>query len=530
MLGKMQNWPLRLLRLLDHAEQVHGSREILTCEVDGSINRSNWKAVARDSRVLAYYLETLGIKPGDRVATLAKNHVRHLVSWFGTMGMGAIIHTINWRLFDEQIVYIVNHAEDRVLFYDDAFSDVIERIRPQLRTVEHFICLDDEFQAIMAYEDSNYRWHEGDERDPAMLCYTSGTTGNPKGVLYEHRSSTLHAMLSMCPDAFNLSHNSTALCFVPMFHAASWGMPFGCAMTGAKLVFVVPPDIQTMHRLIVQEKVTHSSGVPTVWNGMLQYIDAHGLDLGKLRHVSVGGSAASRALIGRFLDMGINFQHLWGMTETSPVGTVCAYPDDWEDYDREAKIDYIRMQGVAAFGAELRIADEDGKDLPRDGETPGRLQIRGAWTIDTYFKAEAAAVDENGWFDTGDIAVIHPNGYMQITDRAKDVIKSGGEWISSIDLENAAAGCPGVGQAAAVGVPHPKWEERPILLVVRAPNAQVCEQAVKDHLAKHVARWWIPEEILFVDSLPLTGTGKVMKMELREQYKNYKLAGLEIAE
>jgi fatty-acyl-CoA synthase len=526
MLGKMQNWPLRLMRLLDHAEQVYGTREIVTCEEDGSVSRTDWKGIARDARVFARHLETLGLVPGDRVGTLAKNHARHIVSWFGTMGMGGVIHAINWRLFDDQIAYIINHAEDRVLLYDTAFAAVVERIRPQLRTVEHFICFDDEFIAIMAYEACDYRWHEGDEREPAMLCYTSGTTGNPKGVLYEHRSTMLHTMAVVGPDAFNLAHNCTSLSFVPLFHAASWGLPFVCALTGARLIFAVPGDIATMHRMLIEERVTHSAGVPTVWTAMLQYIDARGLDLGKLRHISVGGSAASRALIGRFIDLGINFQHLWGMTEISPVGTICAYPDDWNTLDREAKIDCIRMQGVPAFGVELRIIDEAGQVLPRNGKAAGELQVRGAWVVHTYFQSDAPAVDADGWFGTGDIAVIHPNGYIQITDRAKDVIKSGGEWISSIDLENAAAGCPGVLQAVALGIPHPKWEERPILLVVRAPGTQVCEQVVRDHLANHVARWWVPEEILFVESLPLTGTGKVMKAELREQYKDHKLASL----
>jgi fatty-acyl-CoA synthase len=530
MLGKMQDWPLRMTRVLDHAEQVHGNREVITCEADGSVSRTNWKGVARDSRIFAHHLESLGMRPGDRIGTLAKNHTRHLVSWFGTMGMGGVIHTINWRLFDEQIVYIINHAEDRVLLYDDVFSDIVERIRPQLRTVEHFICFDQEFAAIMAYETGDYRWHQGDERDPAMLCYTSGTTGNPKGVLYEHRSTVLHAMMTVCPDAFDLTHNSTALSFVPMFHAASWGGPFTCAITGARLIFSIPNDMPTTHRMMIQEGVTHSAGVPTIWAAMLQYIDSNGLDLGKLRHISVGGSAASRALIGRFLDMGIHFQHLWGMTEISPVGTVCGYPDDWDELDRDARIDYIQMQGIASFGAELRIIDDTSHALPHDGKTPGELQIRGAWVVDTYFKGDRTALDADGWFSTGDIAVIHPNGYMQITDRAKDVIKSGGEWISSIDLENAATGCPGVVMAAAVGVPHPKWEERPILLVVRAPAADVSETAIRDHLARHVARWWLPEEILFVDALPLTGTGKIMKTELREKYKTYKPAGRAAAE
>jgi fatty-acyl-CoA synthase len=523
----MQDWPLRLTRVLDHAERVHGNREVVTCEADGSITRTNWAGIARDARLFARYLEDLGMRPGDRIATLAKNHAPQLVSWFGAMGMGGVIHTINWRLFDEQLVYIINHAEDRVLLYDDAFADVIERLRPQLPLVEHFICYDDEFAACLAYEADGYRWHEGDEREPAMLCYTSGTTGKPKGVLYEHRSTVLHAMASIAPDAFDLSHQSTTLSFVPMFHAASWGLPFGCAMTGAKLVCAVPGDVATMHRLVIDEGVTHSSGVPTIWSAMLQYIDTHKLGLGKLRHLSVGGSAASRALIGRFLDLGINFQHLWGMTEMSPVGTVCAYPDNWEEMDRESKVDLILMQGVAPFGLEHRIVSAEGAALPHDGKAAGNLQVKGAWVIDTYFRADAPAVDADGWFDTGDIALIHPEGHVQITDRAKDVIKSGGEWISSIDLENAAVGCPGVAYAAAVGVPHPKWDERPILIVVRNPGPEVTAEAILNHLSGHVARWWLPDDVLFVDTLPLTGTGKVMKAELREQYKSFLLTNLE---
>ena len=517
MLGKMQDWPLRLTHVIDHAARVHGQREIITCEADGGINRSNWAKVARDARKFARHLEASGIKPDDRIATLAKNHVRHLVAWFGAIGMGGVIHTINWRLFDDQIVYIINHAEDRILLYDGAFEPVIERIKPRIACVEQFICFDDEFEAVLAYESDDYRWHDGDERAPAMLCYTSGTTGNPKGVLYEHRSTVLHAMMTIGPDAFNLPHHATALPFVPLFHAASWGLPFSCAMTGARLALMVPGDIATMHRMIVDEGATHSAGVPTIWSTMLAHLDATGSNLGKLRHVSVGGSAAPRALIQRFLDLGIAFHHLWGMTEISPVGSVCAYPDDWVELDSDHQIDFIRMQGVAPFGIELRIVSEDAKPLPHDGRTTGHLQIRGAWVVDRYFKAGSSALDAEGWFDTGDIAVIHPNSYVQITDRAKDVIKSGGEWISSIDLENAAAGCPGVAQAAAIGVPHPKWEERPILIVSRAPGSDVCKQTILDHLANHVARWWLPDDIIFMDALPLTGTGKIMKAELRQQ-------------
>jgi len=520
MLGKMQDWPLRLTRVLDHAANVHSRREIVTYEADGSVNRSNWFNVARDARKFARYLEANAIKPGDRIATLAKNHVRHLVSWFGAIGMGGVIHTVNWRLFDEQIIYIITHAEDRILLYDRAFEPVVDRIKPRIRCVKQFICFDDEFESVLAYESEDYSWRDGDERAPAMLCYTSGTTGNPKGVLYEHRSTILHAMMAIGPDAFDLPHHATVLPFVPMFHAASWGLPFCCAMTGARMVLAIPAEIARMHRMIIDEGATHSAGVPTIWSTMLAHLDETGGDLGKLRHISVGGSAAPRAMIQRFLDLGINFHHLWGMTEISPVGSVCAYPDDWDELDGERQIDLIRMQGVAPFGLELRIVDEHGKPLPRDGKAAGHLQIRGAWVVDRYFKVGSSALDADGWFDTGDIAVIHPDCHVQITDRAKDVIKSGGEWISSIDLENAAAGCPGVAQAAAIGVPHPKWEERPILIVSRMPGSDVCKQTILDHLAGHVARWWLPDDIIFMDTLPLTGTGKIMKTELRQQLAN----------
>jgi fatty-acyl-CoA synthase len=529
MLGGMQDWPLRIMRLLDHAEREHGRREIVSRWAAGNETRTDWAGIARDSRRLANALERLGIRNGDRVATLAMNHSRHLVSWYGTIGMGGIIHTINPRLFDDQLVYIANHAGDRVLFYDAAFAPIVERLKPQLKTVEHFICFDpaagEGFEDLIASERDDYRWVEGDEREPAMLCYTSGTTGNPKGVLYEHRSTVLHAMGEMSADCLDLSARTVALPIVPMFHAAAWGLPFSAPAAGIKLVFSADYTPQVMCDLMRREGVTHSAGVPTVWFAMMQHLDATGADLGPLKLVIIGGSAAPRAMIEYFVNRSVRVGHAWGMTEMSPIGTIGAPPAEWEAMSQEEQIDYMSKQGRVPFGVELRTVDDEGRVLPRDGRTSGRLQARGPWIVGRYFKDESGpAADAEGWFDTGDVAILHPDGVMQITDRAKDVIKSGGEWISSIELENRAVGCPGVAEAAAVGVYHPKWDERPLLLVVRKAGAEVSAEDILQHLSRHVARWWLPDEILFVDSLPHTATGKLLKTALREQYKDYKLA------
>ncbi len=526
MTGAMQNWPLRIMRLLDHAEREHGPREIVSRWVDGSTTRTDWRGVARDSRRLARALERLGIGRGDRIATLAMNHSRHLVAWYGTIGMGGIVHTVNPRLFEEQLVYIFNHAEDRILFYDHVFAPIVDRIRPQLGSVEHFICFDppagDGFETLIAGEADEYCWVEGDEREPAMLCYTSGTTGNPKGVLYEHRSTVLHAMAEVQPDVFDLSRRACVLPIVPMFHAASWGLPFAAPIAGCKIAFTADYTPEVVCDLLHDEGVTHTAAVPTVWLAMMQYADQTGRDFGKLRFVTIGGAAAPRAMVEYFMKLGIRVGHAWGMTEMSPIGTTGAPPWNFDDMPFDEQVDLTCKQGRAPFGVEMRIVDDEGRVQPRDGQSSGRLQVRGPWIVESYFREDEKAVDADDWFDTGDVAMIHPDGTMQITDRAKDVIKSGGEWISSIELENAAMGCPGVAEAAAVGIPHPKWDERPLLLVVRKPGTDVSPAAVRAHLSSRVARWWLPDAILFVDSLPHTATGKLLKTTLRHQYADFK--------
>lgn len=523
-LGAMQDWSLRVTHLIDHAARENGSREIVTRWGDGTIERTNWAGVAHDARRLAQAFAAMGLKPQDRVATFAMNHHRHLAAWYGAIGFGGVIHTINIRLFDEQLIYIINHAEDRVLMYDAVFAPIIERLKPHLTTVEHFICFDTDYLPLIDAQDGDYAWAVGDERDPCMLCYTSGTTGNPKGVLYEHRSTMLHAMAEIAPSVFDLGPQAALLPIVPMFHAASWGLPFAGAAAGVKFVFSVTNEAPVLHNLFIDEGITHSAGVPTVWLAMFQYLDSIGGDLGKMRIVTIGGSACPRAIIERLMKMGIRLNHAWGMTETSPIGTMGAPSADWDSMSFDQKVDEACRQGRVPFGVELRIVSEDGQALPRDGTVSGNLQIRGPWVVKRYFKMEADATDADQWFDTGDVAILHPDGTMQITDRSKDVIKSGGEWISSVELENAAVGCPGVAEAAAIGVAHPKWDERPILLVVKKDGANLSATDVISYLSEKVAKWWLPDEVLFVDGLPHTGTGKIMKAELRAQYKDYQLA------
>lgn len=531
-LGAMQDWPLRVTQLVDHAEREHGSGEIVSAWANGSLTRTNWREVAKDSRKMAQALERLGIRAGDRVATLAMNHAHHLIAWYGTCGMGGVLHTINPRLFPDQLGYIANHAEDRVLLYDRAFTPLVEAMKPVWKTIEHYICMDPEegetgFRQWIDAEDGDYSWVEGDERDPCGLCYTSGTTGHPKGVLYEHRSTMLHTLVQISPDIMELSKRSVVLPIVPMFHANAWGVPWAAPAGGCKLVLSADYRPEVMCRLFREEEVTHSAGVPTIWLTMIEHIERTGEELGSLQSVTIGGSAAPRAMIRWFRERGIKVGHAWGMTETSPIGTCGAPPSGWDEMSDEEQVEYIARQGRVPFGVELRTVDDEGNVLPRDGTSSGRLQARGPWVVKRYFKADEDSVDEDQWFDTGDVAVLHPDGTMQITDRAKDVIKSGGEWISSIDLENAAVGCRGVAEAAAIGIPHPKWDERPLLLVIRAKDSEVSEQEIREHLRKHVVSWWLPDAIEFVDELPHTATGKLSKRTLRDQYKDYRFESAE---
>jgi fatty-acyl-CoA synthase len=531
-LGAMQDWPLRVMRLVDHAEREHPEGEIVSAWADGSISRTSWREVAREARQMAQALERLGMRPGDRIATLAMNHSRHLTAWYGACGMGGVLHTINPRLFDDQLEYIANHAEDRVLLYDRVFQPIVDRMKPRWRTIEHYICFDpaegeEGFPDWIASEDGDYRWFEGDERDPCGLCYTSGTTGNPKGVLYEHRSTVLHTLMSITPDVFDLSRRAVVLPIVPMFHANAWGIPWSTPASGAKLVLSADYRPERMCRLFREEGVTHSAGVPTVWLTMIEYVERTGENIGKLKQVTIGGSAAPRAMIKWFRQRGIDIGHAWGMTETSPIGTCRSKPPNWDSLTDQQQLDLVAKQGRAPFGVELRVVDDEDKELPRDGISSGRLQCRGPWVVKRYFKEDHDSIDSGGWFDTGDVAVMHPDGTMQITDRSKDVIKSGGEWISSIDLENAAVGCAGVAEAAAIAIPHPKWDERPLLLIVRAKGSNVTEQDIRDHLAGAVSSWWQPDAIEFVGELPHSATGKLSKKTLRDQYRDYRFANAE---
>ncbi|WP_133364985.1 long-chain fatty acid--CoA ligase [Qipengyuania sediminis] len=532
MSGAMQDWKLTVSHLIDHAAREHGGREHVTRWADGSETRTTWAGIRADTLKMTQALRRLGIGHGDRVATLAMNHSRHLVSWYGAVGVGGVLHTINPRLFEDQLDYIVNHAEDRVLLYDAAFQPIVDKMRGRWGCVEHYICFDPPagfagtgFEDWIGGENGDTPWAEVDERDPCMLCYTSGTTGNPKGVLYEHRSTMLHAMAGIQPMAFDFDAQSVMLPVVPMFHAASWGLPWAGAMTGVKFVYSAVNDPKVLCDLMDREGVTHSAGVPTVWLAMFQHVDAVGRQLPSLKQAVIGGSAAPRFMIERLMKAGIRVAHAWGMTETSPIGTVGAPTFDWRTKSFEEQVSIVQMQGRPTFGVELRTVslDDMETELPRDGKASGALQIRGPWVIRRYFKAEEDAVNAEGWFDTGDVGILHPDGTLQLTDRTKDVIKSGGEWISSVELENAAVGHPAVAEAAAVGMPHPQWDERPVLFVVKKPGAECCADDILEHLRPQVAKWWLPDAVEFVDDIPHTATGKISKKDLRARFADYRL-------
>jgi len=539
MFGLMQDWPLLVHKIIDHAALYHGNREVVSRSVEGPIVRTNYREVAKRSRKVAHALDRLGIRPGDRVATLAWNTHRHLEAWYGITGIGAIYHTLNPRLFPDQVAYIANHAEDKVMFFDITFAKLVEEIAPRIPSIELFVCLTDtanlpkaNIPNLVAYEefiaggDEDFPWREFDENTACGLCYTSGTTGNPKGVLYSHRSNVLHALIVAQADAMALRSCDTVLPIVPMFHANAWAMAFSAPMVGAKLVMPGPKlDGDSVCELLTNEHVTMTAAVPTVWLALLQYLEKTGKTLPDMKRVVIGGSAAPRSMIEAFeKKYGITVIHAWGMTELSPLGTMGTLKPGIDTRPYEQQLDYKCKQGHAPFGVEMKIVDDDDKELPRDGVAFGRLKVRGPSIAKSYFRGEGAdAFDAHGWFDTGDVATLDPDGYMTITDRAKDVIKSGGEWISSIEIENIAVGHPAVAEAAVIGVYHPKWDERPLLVIVAKSGQQVSREEVLGYLNGKIAKWWMPDDVVFVDDIPHTATGKIQKTALRERFGKYKL-------
>jgi fatty-acyl-CoA synthase len=536
MLGTMQDWPLLVSKLIDHAAIYHGQREIVSLSCEGPKHRTNWATVRGRARQVAGALRRLGMQPGDRIATLAWNTWRHVESWYGISGMGGVAHTINPRLFEEQIIYIANHAEDRVLFFDLTFVKLVEKLAPSLSTIEHFVLLTDRahmpesslnllcYEDLLAAESVDAPWTDMPENAPAGLCYTSGTTGNPKGVQYSHRSNVLHAMAACATDVFAMGARTVVLPIAPMYHANAWSIPYTAAAAGAKLVMGGPNfDPPTLHKLIVEEEVDLALAVPTIWLGMMQHLEKTGETMGKLNRTAIGGSAVPRAMIEAYDKLGVRVLQLWGMTEMSPLGTVGTGVPETDTMPYADELNVRIKQGRGLFGVEMKIVDNDGQELPRDGVAFGRLLVRGPWIVGSYFKGDGASAFEDGWFDTGDVATLDPLGYMQIVDRAKDVIKSGGEWVSSIDLENVAVGAPGVAEACVIGVHHPKWDERPLLLVVPKEGATVTKDSVLCYLDGRIAKWWTPDDVLIVPGLPHTATGKLLKVALREQYKDYKL-------
>ncbi len=533
MLGKMMYKPLTISSLIAHAGHYHRSGEVVSVETTGGIERTTWGGIEANARRLASALERLGVGMGQRCATIAWNNRRHLEIYFGVAGAGMVCHTINPRLFPEQLIYIINHAEDRVLFLDKTFLPAVAALRKDLETVEHFVLMgprDDEaaaqfdgllfYDELLAAEGDDYVWPELDENMPSNLCYTSGTTGHPKGVEYTHRTTVLHTLGGNQPDGLNLSARDTVMAVVPMFHVNAWGVPYITAAVGSKLVLPGPNlDGESLVRLIDGEKVTVALGVPTIWMGLLQALEKTGSKIESLKRTVVGGSALPKVMIPAFRDKyGVDLVHAWGMTETSPLGTMNQLLQKHDALSEEERQAIREGQGRPPYGVELRIVDDEGNVLPEDGETQGNLQIRGHWIIDTYFKADKSALTPDGWFDTGDVATIDPDGYMIIRDRSKDIIKSGGEWISTVELEDIAMTHPGVQQAAAIAARHPKWDERPVLVVIRRPGADVTEEELLHHFEGKIAKWQIPDRAVFVESLPLGGTGKVLKNKLREEF------------
>jgi 3-(methylthio)propionyl---CoA ligase len=532
--GLMMSMPLNIASLIQHADRHHGSVEIVSRRVEGDLHRTTYRELHRRARKLANALASLGIVPGDRVATLAWNGYRHLELYFAVSGMGAVLHTINPRLHPDQIGWIARHAQDQILFFDSCFGALAQAVRRAAPQVRHFVAMTDRDRMVdagpepgLCYEDllqqssDAFEWPVLDETSASSLCYTSGTTGDPKGVLYSHRSTLLHTFACALPDALNLSARDTVLLVVPMFHVNAWGIPYAAPMVGARLVLPGPRlDGQSLCELFEGERVTMSAGVPTVWQGMLAHLEASRLKLSTLRRVVVGGAACAPSLLRALQEQhGVRVLHAWGMTEMSPMGTACSLRAAQLDLPPSEQAAIQCKQGRAMYPIDMKVVDDAGQELPWDGKSSGELLVRGPWVASGYFAGGAAL--REGWFATGDVANIDPDGFMRITDRSKDVIKSGGEWISSIELENIALSHPGIAIAACIAVPHPKWDERPLLVVVRKSGQPVSREELLAHFADKVARWQVPDDVVFVEAIPLGATGKMLKGQLRERFHNH---------
>ena len=539
MRGLMQEWPLLVHTFIDHANIHHGEREIVTRRVEGDIHRTNYSEIYSRAKRFSKALQKLGVMQGEIIGTLAWNTYRHLESWYGITGIGAIYHTLNPRLFTEQLEYIINHAENQYIISDTTFVKLLEGIEKNIPNVKGFIFLTDKenmpdtklknslsFEELINAEDEYFDWVRVDENEACGLCYTSGTTGNPKGVLYSHRSNVLHTLAANSADAMGITSIDSVLPVVPMFHANAWGLSFSAPMVGCKVVMPgMNMDGESIYQLLTDEKVTFTAAVPTVWLMLLQYLEANDLKLPYLNKVAIGGSAVPKVMLEKFeKDYDVSVMHAWGMTEMSPLGTIGAFKSGMEDLSFEEQINIKLKQGRATYMVEMKITDDEGNELPWNGKDFGHLLVRGPFIASKYIKGEGGQIlDNQGFFDTGDVATIDELGFMQITDRSKDVIKSGGEWISSIELENAAVGHEEISEAAVIGIAHPKWDERPLLICVPVEGKTPSKEDVLEYLKEKVAKWWMPDDVVFVEEIPHTATGKIQKITLREQFSDYSL-------